>query len=463
MKILDRVLWSEGMFLAPHHLQQLDRYHEAFTNARIGALGRPAWGVLRLELDSGALALGQVSIQQFMGVLPDGTPVVFSRDRQSADEPPPSRPIEGHFGATQRVLEAHLALKRERVDSPNVDPEESSGNGEARSRARFSVSRRASFDTSSSRSEEVEIAFGRKNLVLLFGDEPRDDYDSIKVAEIERGQSGALRIVKSYVPPALSVRASAFVMEGLDDLLARMTAKQRGLSLERRQRESAGGVEFQSRDITRFLQLATLNSFLPVIKHLTSADDWPTDDAYLALLQLSGQLSTFSGDLDPTTLPVFQYDDLGGCFGALFDRLRAQLEVTVRSGALSIALEEDGDQLIGELDDDALACGRFVLAVRTSRPAEETARKVPLVAKIAAKNKLDGIIAANASGLKLAVTHNPPPEVVVRPDTVYFTFSSQDPRWNDVLRDRAVAIYLPKPYNAGPGNLELLGIPSAKT
>ncbi len=39
MKVPQRVIWSEGMFMSPQHLQQLDRYHEQYVASRLNAMG----------------------------------------------------------------------------------------------------------------------------------------------------------------------------------------------------------------------------------------------------------------------------------------------------------------------------------------------------------------------------------------------------------------------------------------
>lgn len=462
MKTLDRVLWAEGMFLAPQHLQQNDRYHEALISAHLSAAARPELGVLTCELDPSALAVGQVAIVRFAGILPDGSPVSFDEARsKDGDTPPQTRPIEGNFGSTQKSLEIYLGLKREYESASNVEPEENAKNNK-KARYRYSVERRRLIDMASDRGEEIEVAYAKKNLAILFGNEPRDDYDAIKIAEVERGPSGTLRLVETFIPPCFVIRASPFIMSTLDELLALMTAKQRALSAERHQREATSGIEFQARDITRFLQLHTLNSYLPTIRHLTLQERWPTESAYLVLLQLAGQLATFDGELDPTSLPEYQYDDLGRSFGELFEHLRALLQVTVRSRAIAVELQELSGKLIGRLDEDTIGCEQFVLSVRSNgMPAEQTAKQVPLVAKIAATGDIDAIMRSATPGIRLQVTSSPPAGVTIRPETVYFTISVQDRHWNAVLRDRAVAIYLPRPFNSAQANIELLGIPSS--
>jgi type VI secretion system protein ImpJ len=87
-------------------------------------------------------------------------------------------------------------------------------------------------------SADLPIAFARRNVSVLFGDEARDDFDSIKVAEIVRTASNTLVPSEAFIPSVLSISASAFLLSSVRRLLALMSAKQRQLSDERRQRDA---------------------------------------------------------------------------------------------------------------------------------------------------------------------------------------------------------------------------------
>ena len=58
----NKVVWSQGMFLQPHHFQQETRYIERLIDTRTRALSPFAWGFAELPLDEGLLALGRVGI-----------------------------------------------------------------------------------------------------------------------------------------------------------------------------------------------------------------------------------------------------------------------------------------------------------------------------------------------------------------------------------------------------------------
>ena len=70
----NRVLWSEGTFLQPQHLQQHDRFLESHLELRTRGLGPYSWGFAEITLDESLLELGKVAVQSARGVMTDGTP-----------------------------------------------------------------------------------------------------------------------------------------------------------------------------------------------------------------------------------------------------------------------------------------------------------------------------------------------------------------------------------------------------
>jgi type VI secretion system protein ImpJ len=102
----NRVLWSEGLFLQPHHLQQHDRYIERLTRGQAG-VGTPyPWGLRRLAIDQDLLGLGKLAVTDCAGLLPDGTPF----DAPGSDPLPP--PLDLGDDAAGQVIYLALPLAR---------------------------------------------------------------------------------------------------------------------------------------------------------------------------------------------------------------------------------------------------------------------------------------------------------------------------------------------------------------
>ena len=453
MKSVQRVVWSEGMFMSPHHLQQQDLYHEQLLDVRLAAMEPYPWGVVTLELDLEALRAGQVQLSRFVGVLPDGLPVSFEAGDAEA---PPARPAEGYFPPAQRTLDVYLGVPRERSGV------ESYGSGERLGGSpRYTPSARPISDLTASTSIS-QVAFGQRNVRLLFGTEPRDDFDAIKLCELSRDKSGNLTLVDTYIPPSLRIDASPFIMNELRTLLRLMVSKQRQLSSRRRHRD-ASALEFTAGDVTLFLELNALNGTIPYLQHALDAGNLRPRDVYLTLIQVAGQLCTFSVSADPSTLPSFQFTNMRATFEELFRRITDLMRSVALEQCLTVDLSVGTDGMFrGRLEDERLErCGQFLLAVRSELPERTVAEQLPKLSKVAAWDDIRALLQAAAPGVPLAVTYRPPPEVPVQPGTVYFSLSLNDGYWKNVMRDRNLALYLPQPFDASRTSVELLAVPTA--
>ncbi|MDY7230937.1 type VI secretion system baseplate subunit TssK [Hyalangium rubrum] len=454
MKIPQRVVWSEGMFMNPQHLQQADVYHESLLAARLGAMTPYDWGVVEMEVDEKALSAGQFQLLRFFGILPDGLPVRFERGQQ---EEPQARPIEEHFGAAKKSLDVFLGVARER------DGVASYGNpDESATSPRFSVVSRSVPDLITTESV-VPVAFAQRNIRFLFGTEPREDYEVIKIAELMRDKTGAVALSPTYIPPSTRISASPYVLASLRQLLKSMYGKQRELSDTRRHRDEAS-LEFTAADVTKFLQLSALNGLIPQVAHGVEAADMSPQLLYLLLCQAAGQLSTFSADGDPSNLPKFQYTNLRVTFEGLFQRLETLLRSVATEQGVAIALESRKDGMhLGRLEDERLQrCTQFILAVRSELPEKQVADELPNLSKIASWDEIHNIIQAATPGVPLNVTFRPPPEVPVKPKVVYFSLDITDRYWKDAVKDQTLAIYLPPPFEPARTKLELTGVPGKK-
>jgi len=448
---LERVVWSEGMLMCPQHLQQQDLYFEATLSARLAAASPHSWGVVSLAIDEGELKAGQLKVSEFTGVLSGGLPVEFSPTEPGA---PAIRPINDAFPTTAPMLEAYLAVPAAREGIPNYqDAVDDSGN------ARYRIANRPVPDLTIAKTEQI-VSFGRPNVQIMYGTENRDDFETVKVAEIVRDATGSFALSRNFIPPALKVTASPVLTNWLQDLLSVMLTKQRALSETRRQIDAAA-VEFTGQDITRFLLLNALNTYIPHVRHIVESKSTPPLAAYLTLIELGGSLTTFSSEIDPSTFPRFIHTDQRATFEELFNLLNRMLGATVRELCITVPLEARQDGMwIGQLKDERLPrCPRFVLAVEAELPQQDVANRLPKLSKIASWKQINQIVRSATPGVPLTVTHRPPPEVPVRPRQVYFMLGTDDQYWRQIATEKTVAIYLPPPFDPSKAKIVLMGVP----
>ena len=346
-------------------------------DVRLDAVESENWGVLACELDMPALDGGMVAVREFAGVLPDGTPVAFDSTTRDA---PASRPVEGHLASHQAVLEVFVGIARSHEARNNV------GVSKGALTRYFAATDLTHDRYGEAPPQDVDVAC--VNLRLLFGDEAREDYSAVKVAEIQRAADGRLVLSDDYIVPCRRVSASPALSRLLDTLLTSMNARRTALLETVRQRGDST-VEFTAADVTRYLLLATINSYLPVLRHIVVTGDMSAKATYLLLCQLAGQLSTFTTQFDPNDVPRFIYRgfevDLRDDFQcARTDSCKATL---VPSATSLSQLKSRGDAMhIGEIGKTTgfSNAAQFVLGVQlVGRRRARFASVLPRVAKLA--------------------------------------------------------------------------------
>jgi type VI secretion system protein ImpJ len=448
---LQRVVWKEGMFMSPQHLQAQDAYHELLLAGRLAALSPYPWGVLHVVVDQEALRAGQLQLLSFSGILPDGTPLAFDKGHPEA---PPLRPLADQLRPGVKSVEVYLGVPKERDGLESYAQD-----GNRQSAARYLVQEQPVADRLSVGSI-VPVAFAQRNTRLLFGNESRDDFEALQIAELTRDGLGASVLEQGFVPPSLRIDASPWLLEETRKCLQVMLGKQQQLADARKHRD-ASTVEFTPGDVKRFLQLHALDSAIPVLNHMAETGEVHPHALYLELLRAAGALSTFVVGADLLALPKFQYTRLGPTFADLFATLQQMLQTVERGGSLAIPLElRPSGVYIGKLDDERVArAGAFILAVKSEVSEQQVTDQLPRLSKIASTTEIARIVQAAAPGVPLQINHRPPNEVAVRPGVVYFNLATDDPYWKNALRDRAVAIYLPQPFDPSRTKIELLAIP----
>ena len=117
MRSLSRVVWSEGMYLGPHHFQAQSRYFEDSTKFATASLWFAPYGVAGCALDSEALQNGTVAVLHARGIFGDGLPFEIPE----CDDLPPARALGDLFPPT-----------RDTVHRPAGDPRQKTGRAELR-------------------------------------------------------------------------------------------------------------------------------------------------------------------------------------------------------------------------------------------------------------------------------------------------------------------------------------------
>ena len=72
MKLLSKIVWSEGMYLAPHHFQAQNRFFEDSLHFATSNLWNETYGFAACDVDADALQNGILALSHARGMFEDG-------------------------------------------------------------------------------------------------------------------------------------------------------------------------------------------------------------------------------------------------------------------------------------------------------------------------------------------------------------------------------------------------------
>jgi type VI secretion system protein ImpJ len=430
-----KIVWNEGMLLTPHHFQQWDNYHEELLNSRVRSMMAYEYGVIELQVNNEAIANGNFQITNCRAVLPDGLMV----NVPDAEAVPDLRPVGDHFKVENEKLGVHLAIPAIKIGEVNI---QASG-GAAGSNLRFHQEGALVKDETTGTNEQP-IAYAKSNLRIIFDDELRDGFTSIKIAELQRTPTGQLKISEEYIPPILKVPASTWLVNMLRQLVEILITKSGSLGEQRRQ-SNASLADFTTSEIAVFWLLNTINSSIPAMSHFFRSPVVHPEKLYLEMSTLVGRLMTFSLEHHPKDIVQYDHDDLHFTFFNLSTQLKDLLETVIPSRCVPIPLEKTRDTLyVGRIEDERLLKeAGFYLAVRAQMPESKLIEAVPRVVKIASRDVIDSVIGSALPGVVLTHASPPPAPIPSRVGFKYFQLDSIGPYWNGISGSKVISVYVP--------------------
>jgi type VI secretion system protein ImpJ len=291
---------------------------------------------------------------------------------------------------------------------------------------------------------EQPVAYAKSNLRILFDDELRDGFTSIKIAELQRTPTGQLKINDDYIPPVLKVSASTWLANMLRQLVEILITKSGSLG-EQRRASNASLADFTTSEVAVFWLLHTINSSIPTMSHYFRSPLLHPEKLYLEMGTLVGKLMTFSLEVHPKDIVKYDHDDLYFTFHNLSTQLRDLLETVIPSRCVPIPLEKTRDTLyVGRIDDERLLKeAGFYLAVRAQMPESKLIEGVPRVVKIASRDVIDSVIGSALPGVVLTHASPPPAPIPSRVGFKYFQLDTIGPYWNGISGSKVIAVYVP--------------------
>ncbi len=435
MKNLSRVVWSEGMFLGPHHFQAQNRYFEDSVHSSTTSLWFQPLGFAGYLLDDEALRNGTLSLVHARGLFPDG----LSFHMPEFDELPEPRQIADLFPPLQDTLEVSLAIAEQRPDGFNcsIPPQEND------SVTRYVATEKALPDENTGRDVKL-IQLGRKNIRFIVGDEPAEGLSRLPLARIRRHGTGQFIFDQRFVPPVLQISAAPPIMAMLRRLIELLDEKCRTV-VKPKDLGSNTISGFSAEGIANAWFLHCINSSMAPLRHLCISKRAHPEELFVELSRLAGALCTFGLESHPSTLPLYDHLKLAECFEALDLHIRTHLELIVPSNCVQISLSSSHDYFHegAIVDERVLNRSRWILGIRCRIGEADLIERTPRLVKICSRLFLPKLVERAIPGLKLTHIQVPPPSLSPKIEFQYFAIDKSGPCWEHMVKTREVALYVP--------------------
>jgi type VI secretion system protein ImpJ len=437
VKNVQKLMWGEGLFLKPQHFQRQDLYHEQRLAAGMRAAHACLWGISACAVDREALESGLLRLTEVRAIMQDGEQV----DAPYSDGLPEARVLaELDIPAEGLVFSLGLPLLR-----PEGGNSASATGARSAVLSRFALSSESANDLFTN-AMEGELTVLRKQLRLLADFEPRDQYIAFPLLKVRRTATGGFETDPSFMPPCISIEASAGLSSLLRRLLDMLQAKCEALYGHHRE-PSKHVIEFRSGDVASFWLLHTASSGFAELSHYFHQSRLHPERLFQSLLRLAGQLLTFSKAYSLADLPAYKHQDPAPGFQMLDRIIRELIDTVISARYVSIAISEAKPGLFGgRLESEKLGNASFYLAVGADMPPAELVEAVPLRIKVAAPDDVDKLVLSAMPGIKLMAAPQVPAAIPVRPGSYYFSIEPHGAIYERMLQAQSIAIYVPSGF-----------------
>lgn len=434
MRTLTKPVWTEGMYLGPHHFQNQIRYFEDALDFVVQSLWRDAAGFAGFEFDGDALRNGTMALVHARGLFSDG----LAFDIPGSDPAPAPRPFAGLFSPVADHLTMYLAVPALVRGGRNTSPEE------APAATRFTGSKQLVPDHNTGL-DEKHVETGRKNLQVVAESELNDSLISLALVRILRDGSGHFEVDPAFVPPCLNLHASPALAGMLSRLVDILTEKSTVFTQEQANRSGVFQAGMSARDVGQYWFLHTLNCSIPALRNLLVSQHSHPQELYREMARLGGALCTFGLETHPQTLPAYNHLNASECFATLDLHIRRHLELVMPSKAIRIALNPVESCLWnGQVSDErCLGAGRWILEIQSPIGDAALIANAPRLNKICSARFVVELIKRALPGLKLTHLPVPPPQIAARVECQYFSIERVGPCWEHIVQTRMVGVYVP--------------------
>ena len=422
---MKQILWKEGLFLRPQHLQYQDylwqqNFYTCFD------LKNGFWGLADYAYHRNLLSKGQISFSRLEGIMPDGTPFRLNGQEQTLS-------ISLNQSMGQGML--YLVLPKHNTQGINI--------GVALDKKRYLIQEVWVQDALKESVENIALEILAPNFYLAFGHDA-SQFDSAVILPLlqilEVREQGEVLLDEGFIPPLLRLNANELLVAYVKEISGLLSLRR--IKLLRRM---SGVDQYGVAGISELLLLQLINRYEPLLSHYQTLPYLHPEMIYQLFLQLAGELRTFtSEDRSYAHPPMYEPLNLRLTFHALMGDLRAAFNYVFDEPAILINFTSYKYNLYLASFHERLNFNyqRLVLSVRADMPMEQLRTLFPAHAKLGPTEQIKDLVNLQIPGIPLSLLPVAPRQMPYHSGFVYFELDNRSEMWLALKESSALALHL---------------------
>ncbi|MFO0013504.1 MAG: type VI secretion system baseplate subunit TssK [Planctomycetota bacterium] len=444
------VLWSEGMFLRPHHFQAADRYWGELLST-VNRFDHPCgYGISRLTVNTESLQNNVLDLVGLSARMKDGT--LLECDATHVDSVDLNNRLAS--SAVPGSVKVFLAI-----------PQDAEGQGNTASTP-TAVKRYLSFDRELP--DEIKgdnrqsVPSRRLNYRIMLSTEDCNGFHLLPLVQLlpAGGGTGKLRIDSDYFPPMLEV-ASWLELKGLlGDLRSFLFARIKTIGEIMKHRGISLGSTVEG-DAQKLWLMQCMNQAAAELECIAQAPGVHPLVAYTCLCSIVGRLSIFGPDMTFQGVPAFDHDNLSPIFRKVCEMIRALINNVKDDEVIQRMFQGAGRGMSVTLQPEWLGPEwEWFFGVKPINFDREKVSAVldpekgGLALVLGSAELVESYFTAKRGGLTLAKVREVPRALVGRGNWVFLKIKTDTDAWKRVTVDFSVAMRIKEEQIANLSDLK---------
>jgi type VI secretion system protein ImpJ len=288
-----------------------------------------------------------------------------------------------------------------------------------------------------------------KDALFLFSEhDPRDQYHSIKIAELNHLGEHNYTLDEKFIPTVLHTSASRVLQHSIRRIVEFCEAKINFLK-ERRRSLNNEMMDFSQSDLAHFLLLETLLAEFPELKHIALQSHSHPEKVYLSLARLAGKLTVFQEEGDEVLeIPAYTHQDLTSTFSAMELTLLKLINIVLPTRTPSIKLNRENNMLyVAEnIDKTILSEQSFFIAVYFVSEDPSWIQRFSQHVKVSSRSRIDIVLSSALTGAHITHQQRTPSRLPIKAGYEYFRINTHGKDWESISGEQSLALFVSQEF-----------------